>query len=384
MIFNIKTSNRHLLSETTGYIIECFILFTLGSLLYYLTHSHANIQSKYLLALAIKKKYPFALIALFMTIIGFILKFYLDINKTIIFFSQGYGATYDFKSYGFVSLFSTFFEYGIAVLLLVNFDHIKKRNRVLLIFLFVEGFSLISGSRAKVFVWSLVLFIIYITLSPTVKPFKSIKYVFFGFIGLCIIVIIGIFRNSSDKTLSFFSQLPNFQIFDFFSIVLAEMGSTINSVYNSIFTFPKHFDFSNGKNYIVGLLTVFPNINSLNIFINDIVFFPKRFSEGYGMFAGGSIIGETYYAFGHYGSLLFIVIGYYIEKISSHLSLAIQTKNVKSFILILPFLGTMLWWNRDYFSSMIREWIWMSCILFILLASSLLSSKNIQRDKYEH
>lgn len=368
LIFDIRDADEYTLQRSIVYINKCFSLFVLGCWINYYSSRGFRLnridQNK--CRMDMNNKTAASVLGVFLTLFGVVLKLYIDINKVQIMYKYGYAATYKFHTFGFVSLFSTFFEYGSAILLFVHFDDKRKRNAVLLLFVLIELFSLLSGSRGKVFVWIIILILIYIEMAPKSSFITYLKYFSICFVCFFLVAIIGKLRLYNERSNINYCEIISTSYIDPFFMVITEMGSTINSVYNSLITFPDNYTFSMGRNYVIGLLSVFPNIGDTVSHINEIIFFPRYFPNDYGRFAGGSNIGESYYAFGEYGFILFIAVGFFISKISYKFSKSIKTNDYIKFILLLPFLGTLLWWNRDYFSSMIREWIWMSIALYIL------------------
>lgn len=353
--------------KSCKYIFLCHMFYTFG-FVFYNIYPRKNIRKvkkekteEY--DLKILKK-----IGWFLFFLGIIPKIYIDVNKMILFLNGAYINTYDFSISGYIALIASLSDYGILILMISYKNHKKILNSIFLTGVLYQGIIIFTGNRGEAIIFIILLSFLYIKIQNSFSLKNFIYISLTGYLALIIINIVGDTRsllNRDFNTLMYYLE-ENIGFYPFWRI-LAEFGSSITSVAYSIQFFPQYAPVQYGGNYLSSILTIFPNIGGI---LNDIVintqyvkFFPYEKSN----YIGGSYIGETYFSFNAVGPIIVLFIGIFISHISKKIEKSFLEKDWILLSFMLVFVSNILWWNRDYFGSMIREIVWINSLIYFLL-----------------
>jgi len=180
-------------------------------------------------------------------------------------------------------------------------------------------------------------------------------------------VLIGRIRMLPIENFASFILLvkDTYKKFSVFSI-LAEFGVTIITLGYSLTLFPATKAFQLGTNYLVSFFTIFPNI--LGIF-DDLItktIYVFNWPLNIRQYLGGSYLGELYYSFGDLSFIFIVFLGMMIAFVSNKIHNAIEEKRYALLSIYLVLFPNMLWWIRNYFVDMVREFVWTSVIIIFL------------------
>lgn len=317
-----------------------------------------------------------------LVLIGIVPKIYYSLQKVRLFLAGSYLDTYSLTIPGYIAFISNLTEYGLLAIIISKLSQNRRIAGEALLFLIIELLGMVSGNRGYATISLLMLMFILITFhAKHVERSKLLLYLVIGYLLVVGLTIIGRFRSVPDRSFAnILSYLKEVDVFQPLVLILVELGGTFTSVANSLMFFPAYVPFRYGLNYVVGFLTIFPDIFNLSPLINGEMFFPQRYPNNYGAFAGGSYIGESYYSFGWAGIFLFLLVGYLIEQIDVSYRKAMATSHELKAVMLLPLMFNCLWWVRDYFGSMVRDIVWMNLILLILsYFVYLFENKDIKR-----
>lgn len=340
-----------------------FVIFGIGLTSYYVSK-----KKSYYVPL---KKNTYLLMSILIIIICFPIRLYIDINKIILFFQEGYNLSRTFQLNGILNQFASFYFVGF-ILLIIIFKNKKRIASVFTIFLlFYQCITMLTGNRGIQLIS--IVFTMYIYYKFIRKPTK------YDFISLCIIAIIGMKfltimsvqrADGFENPLNLLSLLFSFDNRVILS-VLEEFGYTLQTI---VLEFRNNITHTFGLTYLYSLFTIFPNVGS---FLNNITYnacfvnalnYPK---------IGGSYIGELYFNFGFFAPLFSILLGFLVglasEKIEEYIN---NNKLLQTSFLIMPCI-TILWWVRNYFKDMPREFIWgLIFFTFLFKFSDIVMKKN--------
>jgi hypothetical protein len=303
-------------------------------------------------------------IGVLLVLIGIIPKLYLDIQKIILYMKGNYLSTFEIVFYGsgIVSIFANIVNVGIIMIIIAKQKNIKLCRLIFFITVIYNLIIIMTGNRGLPVVYLLALIFIYFNLvqKPSIK--NLVIWASTGYFGIVLINTIGNIRGSSEKSLNIFADafsqsLQNSPIFK----ALGEFGGTLISLCYSMMYLSDNTKY--GINYLESLFTIFPNINGFLISLNrDYVFLYQIPTK---LTLGGSIVAELFYSFNMFGIVFAIVIGIFIGTISKSIFTSIKQEkwlNLSIYMILFP---SILWWIRDYFANMVRQFVWTSVLILI-------------------
>ncbi|WHY96090.1 O-antigen polysaccharide polymerase Wzy [Peribacillus simplex] len=306
-------------------------------------------------------------IGIILVLIGIVPMLYIDISRVILFISGNYLDTYKVGVNGFVVIISRFAEIGAIMLLIGNHKDKKKAHFILFIIVIYESIVLFTGNRGRPIMFLLTIFFIYNNLIKRVGFKQFINSVAVVYLLGFLLTFIGQIRMLSIRDFATITDLfkKSFMEFSIFKI-LADFGATIISLGYSLVFFPQTTSFQLGSNYLVSLLTIFPNVGGLLVPIINKTVYINNWPANYREFLGGSYLGELYYSFGDFSFIFAVLIGMFIAFISNKVQESMIVKNYVSLSIYLILFPNILWWTRNYFVGMVREFVWIAVVILIL------------------
>ena len=315
-------------------------------------------------------------------LISIIPKLYIDIQKIILYMNGNYLSTYEIDVSGALTTVANMAEIAVIMIMIGKQDHKKLVKFIFFLTLLYEVIIMMTGNRGRPTVYIFSLIYIYINLIQQVRLRTTVVAVTAGYVGIVFINFISKIRlaNITDITLLIRVFKEVFVSSPFFKMI-GEFGGTMISLCYSIMFFPTNSVHSYGSNYLVSLLTIIPNFGGiLEQFRNQFIFvynFPGRVRYA----LGGSYLGELYYAFGMYGSLGAIIVGLLIGNTQRVITESINNKNWLKLSIYMILFPSFLWWVRNYFSDMIREFVWSSVLIYLMYYFIKQSKKRFQMQK---
>lgn len=384
-VFNVKVENVNLIAvedflpnniylESVIYVFICHTFFVWGIILYhYYFNKKIHLKNEFFIK---DKTNLIKIIGWILVVFGIVPKLYIDINKLRLFMQGSYLSTYDFEISGTVSYIGSLTGYGLIILLIAYRQSKIKSNFIILFSLIIYTIQFLSGNRAEPVIFFLTLFFIYFKINSKINFKKIILFAFAGYILIIFISIIGDIRGNPNRdNLELSEMLLNYISLEPINRVLFEFGGTLLTVGKSVLYFPEYAGVQFGFNYLIALLFIFPNFGYHSLVYDKIAYVLNFPNEGFTS-VGGSYIGESYYSFNIAGPIIVLFIGVGIAFVSTRIDYSIYNKNWLLLIALLPFIQNLLFWNRDYFGSMIRNIVWFELILFILI--KILSNRKIK------
>lgn len=325
-------------------------------------------------------KRRYFIMAMIIIFLSFPIKLYIDINKIILFFEGGYSLAYSFRLNGILTQFASFYYVGFILLILVFKNNKSISNTLTLFLLCYQCLSMLTGNRGIQLINIVFTLLIYYKFIRRFTKYDFIFLVVTGYIGMSFISMMSVKRlEGFDSLASLIKNILSFNINPLYPI-LDEFGYTLHTI---VLEFRNSFDFGFGKTYLYSLFTVFPNINDFLHYVTTNACFVTSLNYPH---IGGTYIGELYYNFGIFAPLFGTAIGLVVGYVSKMLEKYINNNRLlEASCLILPSVS-ILWWVRNYFKDMPREFIW--GILFFLsiyrfsciIENYLINYFNFQKD----
>lgn len=355
------------LKNSILFIFTCHAAFIIGTLFFYSFYKSKRInviddELQRINLIAIKKT-GWILFA-----IGIIPKLYIDISRLRLFLRGSYINTYSISVSGILSFIGSLSEIAILLLLIAYKDK-RKQSKILLIgSLIYQGIIIYSGHRGPAMVFIITMLFVFFKLGSKVKKRTLLIYLGLGYLALIVINVIGATRSLLNRNHDMISMviLDNLG-FNVIWELLAEFGSSIVSVAYSLMFFPEYAPIQFGTNYLIPIITLFPNIGNILSVAFEKINFIGRLPGNFGRFLGGSYIAESYYSFNVLGPLFILFVGVFVAYISTKFRRAIQEHNWIQLSYTLVFFVNLLWWTRDYFGSMIRQIVWTNILIYLVI-----------------
>lgn len=321
-------------------------------------------------------------IGMVLIILGILPMLYIDINRILLYIKGNYLSTYLIGVNGFIVTISRMTEIGAMMLLIGNLKNKKKAKNILLIILFYQGIIMLTGNRGRPIMYLMTIFFIYYNFIKKVKFKELIKMLVLIYIVGFLLTFIGQVRMMSIDNIENFTGLlrKSFIEFSLFKI-FAEFGVTIITLGYSLVFFPDTRNFQIGTNYLVSLLTIFPNIGGILKPVIDKIIYVFNWPLSIRQYLGGSYLGELYYSFGKFGFIFAIFVGMMVAFISNQINKSFSKKQyviLSTYLILFP---NLLWWIRNYFGDMVREFVWIAVVILILYKK--LDNKISDSDKDE-
>lgn len=253
---------------------------------------------------------------------------------------------------GMQSIISSFLIIGMGMVLL-SFSQSKIRLYIAyIVFTLYFAWTMASGGRGPAVISILILTFILLKLVK-VSPWKLVIFAVIAYFALQGLTAISTIRNRGEVTFDKVVVAME-RVDDPIISALEEFGGTQQTV-NLVFDWRENNFYRLGATYVEGLFNIFPNIGGIFTNINQRAIFTLHLRRSY---IGGSIVGESYYNFGIFGTVVAVLIGIIVGKMSSKIDRILCEKKYNLFPYYIMPCYTMLWWIRDAFSYVSRATVW--------------------------
>lgn len=257
------------------------------------------------------------------------IKVYLLIEKTILSLKYGYMNLYNYNGSdtfaiadsSLYSLVSSLFFISFILLIIVYSSDRKKANQVTLLFLIFGAIDLLSGARVTFI--SIVLTVLCLRAYLFEKiNFRSMLRILLTFVALSITIpFIAYFRLEEEKDISGIMQAIKYvQKENPIISTINELGGSMTPLLEVINILPGQIDFKHGQSYVASFSTLVPNVfhfmgpvhpGSEKAHLAE--WLMKYVNKDHGL--GFSMIAESYYNFGYFGAIVFLLWGYFFGKL---------------------------------------------------------------------
>ncbi|QFK72923.1 O-antigen polysaccharide polymerase Wzy [Pradoshia sp. D12] len=346
----------------------------------YSIYCHAFLTFGMCLILFKRKKYEFSYdvikikdqlhvvrsIGTILILIGIFPMLYIDINKVLLYINGNYLDTYNVGTYGFIGIIANFTQIGAIMLLIGNKDN-KKVNLILFIIVIYQVIFMLTGNRGRPTMYLITILFIYLKIIKRMGLKQMIIIFVLVYLSGFALTFIGQIRMLSINNISVLGEMASnsFKEYSLFNI-LAEFGGSIITLGHSIDIFQVTKDYQYGTNYLAGLFTVIPNIGGILDSIIPKTVYVNNWPNHIKVFLGGSYLGEVFYSFGKFGYIFVGFIGMFIALISNKIQKCILKQEYVSLSIYLILVPSLLWWTRAYFVDGVREFIWVSTMIWVL------------------
>jgi len=322
-----------------------------------------------------KELYLARTIGIILIIIGIIPMLYIDINRIILYRTGGYLATFNIGTRGFVSTIGRMTEIGIMMILIGNKRNKKKAIFIIFITLLYQSIIIFTGNRGRPVMFTITIIFIYFNFIKTIKFNDLFKMgIFSYFIGI-LLTFIGQIRSYSINNINTYIELAKKSFIEFSPFkILAEFCMTIITLGRSIEFIDHTQNIQYGSTYLASLYTILPNIGGMLIPVINKAIYVYNWPDDVKLGLGGSYLGEIYWNFGNFSFFLTFFIGMFLAFISNQIYKFYLEKKYIFLSIYLILFPNLLWWIRDYFMSMVREFVWIS--IFILILYNILNKKK--------
>ena len=163
---------------------------------------------------------------------------------------------------------------------------------------------------------------------------------------------------------------------------IAEFGDTGISLAYAIKYFGNDVPYNYGMTYLNSWFQIFPNINGSleKLFGADFAFVKALPPIEHNNF-GCSFLGELYYNFGIFGSVICLITGCIIGKSTYCIEDAFNNGFTIKTLIILFLLPTLLSYVRGSFSDFIRLGVWFGILLYVLKMILYRVKKELSEEK---
>lgn len=309
-----------------------------------------------------------AFIVLFITIIPLI---YLDGLKIVAVKSGGYVSTYETYTSGInkiLNLFAQFARPAITLLLISYKNDKRKANLVFVLSSLYFVFMMISGDRGTNVIYLLTNLFVFYKIIKRLKTKNVLIVAVIGYFFIGFISTISILRDTSQISIQGLIHYYKYRSSDgIIYSVLREFGLTIKTLIYSIDFTSASSNYNFGLTYIFSWMNLSPKLpeSIVNSFYTHFTFV-KSFPVAYQESLGGSYLGELFYNFGWFGSVLSFFVGRFIGNIDNSIEKSIENKNWVIFSLIMILFPNLLLWVRGYFVELIFKIFWLGAFVVLV------------------
>ena len=361
--FYLTTPDEVILKKAAIFAFYCHAFFSLGYLLYSMVpKKNRTTQNE-----KIQNEKTVSLIPQCFVIIGLFPKTFLLAKYLMLYRFGGYRSVITYVPNGIFSFLASLFDVGILLIIAHKYSHNKKILLPSIVFFLYQLLFVITGKRGGAISNVLAFFIIILSKKDSFLSLKNIIrisiLICIALIGLPLLSKIRAVSNSGDRIeflRTFFIENSDIVKLSFFS-VCSEFGSAFLTIYYSIM----YFSIPNlGYNYLVSFITIIPLTGSISSFVNSVVLYKNKLPITETL--GGSYIGEAYYSFGIMGFVIFLLIGFILAFVSKKITYGIRKNKIRSLLIYLPLIPNLLWWIRDFFGPIVRPFVWIIMLVYIL------------------
>lgn len=294
--------------------------------------------------------------------IGLILSLYIFSKLITVTYYDGYLETYNLTIYGTFQTLSFLSLIGFCVW--ISFTRrdeafIKKATLAYMLMSFV---IVLSGNRYNAYV-AIILVFLYYEERIRIKT-KPLKIIFALIVVYCILWIsislrdfrsLGIGNISSKDLLS-----QNLNALDVVLDSMNEFGGEIYNVVQVITYFPSQFSMDRFFSSILIITILVPTLPSIMGIDKYVFYYTQSLPDNFAM--GGSYIAEVYFWGGENGCFFLIPLGFLIFFFDNR-----SMKSLKQYAFIrVSFHLACVFLIRGYFSTFIKDLIWLSVIPIII------------------
>lgn len=291
-------------------------------------------------------------------------RLFIDVKAMNVALQNGYLAVFEMDISGVAYQMASFYIIGIMLLLATYRKSIIKARAILSITLIYNVITMISGGRSRQIILILIILYLYFRIVEKLTLKYFVLILITGLIGLMLLNAITALRT--DGIDSFRQLIQTTIMADSNPILTAmeEFGSSIYTVYQTIFAVPDIQDYSYGSTYIYSFAPVLLNINGILTDIVDKATFAKNIKATAPL--GGSYIGELYYNFGYFSYLFAIVVGGGVQLVSLKIEEHIKNNNYYRLSFYIMTFYNAVWWVRASFVDFTRAFVWGTIMLLII------------------
>ena len=315
-------------------------------------------------------------------IIGIVPMIYTNYTRLSLYTSgqHGYRSTFDFNPTGVSNVLSNMFTFGMIAIMISNKYNVRKARNTLFLVILISTITMFSGNRFMAVMLIVTIVIVYV--KAVEKP--KVKIIWgFGVLSYALLIFINFLSDFRSQRFGSFDYSKI--LVDYFSVLnspifdaIGEFGVTMSTLCYSTIIFPQLRPFGYGITYLVGPLTIFPNIFNVFGHIDKYLLFVKDFPLNYKEGLGGSYLGELYFNFGNYGMFMTIFIGAFFAHFDRKIAINIENRFwIKLFIYIsnIPFI---FMWTRGYYRELFRTMFWQYLLVMFIYscAKNKISSKE--------
>lgn len=358
----------------------CFII--LGIILSYNEKSEKVNLNK-------KKQIPSSVIfytGLSLFVIGILPKIGIDLVRLYLFSIYHYNLLKLNVGFGFLATIGNMAEYGIIIMIMSRYKSEKFARNLLILSIIYQLLPIMCGVRARSMVFIVMIMFFYGKIYKKFKVKNIIIYAILTYILLIILNVVSQIRQTGITWRGFWEAFSLNSSSSPIFTALEEFGNTICSVCYTIAAVPNEpISFLYRFNIVPRWLNAIPNIggfldNFKNIFyINTNFISSMTFSNS----LGGSFLCELYFDQGEFGYVCGIFVGTIVGIIDRKIKISLKIGKIQTVSYILPLFANVLWWIRDNFIVIPREFLWTASLIFIFYTywGNKMGKKEIQYEK---
>lgn len=265
----------------------------------------------------------------------------------------------------FFEIFAKFHLIGILCLLLYYKEKQKFCKAILILYSSVVLISMFSGGR----MYAISLFLVTIFFYLFINNVNiKIKNVIIGFVLIMLIfnmmsAIANVRSNKVENLSNLFVVIKDQDIENPMLKFMSEMGGTQFTVGLLMRQMEAgKIEQAYGKSYLVGLLSVLPNINGKIKKIGDDNNFVIQLRYPT---LGGSIIAESFYNFKWFGVFVASILAWILLGLERKMKKVSNSKNVTKIFYYMMILYSIILWQRNIFSIVPRYIFYTYLLIFI-------------------
>ena len=261
-------------------------------------------------------------------------------------------------------LLMVFFHPGIILMILGSLESPGKKKAKVIFYLscVFEIICMFTGNRGQQLMYLLVYLYIYYRFIGKFNWKKILPFVLLGYIAIAFLYSISYTRLYGFDTFNLNSFLKVLKGEPILSL-LAEQGSTLNMVVLTVRDVPSYTPYSCGIQYLVSLLSVFPDTGGWKGGLADLVGTLGYLNTKLPL--GDSYIAELYHNFGWLAMPFAAMIGFFIGRVDQCIEHFVKERNYLYLGSYLVLFGSILWMVRCNFFNFLYSFVWSSVIIYI-------------------